>query len=36
VRCPFEPAGADILTARRARASQAETVDAAPQSAEFS
>jgi hypothetical protein len=32
----LKPAGADVLTVRRARASQAETVDAAPQSAEFS
>jgi hypothetical protein len=32
----LKPAGADVLTVWRARASQAETVDAAPQSAEFS
>jgi hypothetical protein len=31
----LKPAGADVLTVRRARASHAETVDAAPQSAEF-
>jgi hypothetical protein len=30
----LKPAGADALTARRASASQAEMVDAAPQSAE--
>jgi hypothetical protein len=32
----LKPAGAAVLTAWRARARQAETVDAAPQSAEFS
>jgi hypothetical protein len=32
----LKPADADVLTARRARASHAETVDAAPQSAELS
>jgi hypothetical protein len=30
----LKPAGADVLTVRRARASQAEMVDAAPQSTE--
>jgi hypothetical protein len=32
----LKPAGAAVLTVRRARASQAEMVDAAPQSAEAS
>jgi len=32
----LKPAGADVLTVRRARASQAEMVDAPPQSAEGS
>jgi predicted secreted protein len=32
----LKPAGADVWTARRARASQTETVDAALQSAELS
>jgi hypothetical protein len=32
----LKPAGADVLTVRRARESRAEMVDAAPQSAEAS
>jgi hypothetical protein len=32
----LKPAGAEVLTVRRARENQADTVDAAPQSAEAS